>query len=265
MSGMNKIRMFSIIFIFYTLFAVNSYAQDVEFRELENKSFAAGEKLIYSVRYGFIPAGTAEISVDASREMFGREILHTKLLVKSLESFDWIYSVRTTYESYIDKLGLFPWRFALHIRESKFKADFSAFFDQRRGKAITSEGKYDIPLYAQDVVSAFYYARTLDYSGMEKGDKITLVNFYNDSVHNLDVIYLGKETVSVESGTFDCIVVEPLVTEGGFFKSEGNIMLFMTDDDLKIPVQVKIKVIIGALTVELTDFEGLAGEITSKK
>jgi hypothetical protein len=129
----------------------------------------------------------------------------------------------------------------------------------------TSEGSYEIPPNVNDIVSAFYLARTFDFSDKKPGDRFHLQNFYKDKVYPLDVVYLGKETVSVAAGEFECIMVEPLVQEGGLFKSEGNIVVWLSDDELKIPVKVKTKVIIGSIDAELTAYEGLAGELTSKK
>ncbi|HET56758.1 MAG TPA: DUF3108 domain-containing protein, partial [Ignavibacteria bacterium] len=160
--------------------------------------------------------------------------------------------------------GLFPWRFEQHIREGKYTKDFSAFFDQRKGFAKTSGGTFEIPPNVNDILSAFYITRTFDFSDMKPGDRFHLENFYNDKVYPLDVIYLGKERITVEAGTFDCIMVEPLVVEGGLFKNEGNIIIWLTDDELKIPVKVKTKVLIGSIDSELTAYEGLAGELTSK-
>jgi hypothetical protein len=156
-------------------------------------------------------------------------------------------------------------RHILILREGGYSRDFSAFFDQSRGKAKTTEGEYKIPKYVNDIMSAFYYARTLDYSDMKINDKIHLQNFYKDKVYDLDVRYLGKEKIEVPAGTFNCIVVEPLVQEGGLFKSEGSILIWLTDDNLKIPVKVTTKVVIGSIDAELTSFQGLAGKIVSKK
>ena len=116
-----------------------------------------------------------------------------------------------------------------------------------------------------DIVSAFYLARTYDYSNMKLKDRIHLQNFYKDNVYDLDVRYLGKETIEVPAGKFNCIIIEPLVQEGGLFKSEGSILIWLTDDNLKIPVKVKTKVVIGSIDAELTSYSGLAGKITSKK
>lgn len=238
---------------------------DDNFRKVENKAFRAGEKLTFNVNYGFVTAGIATMEVDGIRRISARNAYHVVFLVNTVPSFDWIFKVRDRYETFIDTEGLFPWRFEQHIREGSYSRDFSAFFDQRRGKAKTSGGQYDIPPYVNDILSAFYYARTLDYSKMKVNDMILLHNFYKDKVYDLNVKYLGKETVTVTAGTFDCIIVEPLVQEGGLFKSEGSITVWLSDDDLKIPVKVKTKVVIGSIDAELTKYEGLAGKLTSKR
>lgn len=243
----------------------DSTKTDPEFRTLENNAFTVGEKLTFDVKYGFVTAGIATMEVPQMRRISGREAYHVTFEVNSVPSFDWIYKVRDRYETFIDAKGLFPWRFEQHIREGGYSRDFSAFFDQRKGKAKTSEGEYEIPKYVNDIVSAFYLARTFDYSNLKINDRIHLKNFYKDKVYDLDVRYLGKETIDVAAGTFKCIVVEPLVQEGGLFKSEGSIVVWLTDDELKLPVKVKTKVVIGSIDAELTSYEGLKGKLTSKQ
>lgn len=235
------------------------------FRTISQSAFKAGEKLTFDVKYGFVTAGVATMAIPKIKRISGREAYHVTFEVNSVPSFDWIYKVRDRYETYIDTKGIFPWRFEQHIREGGYTRDFSAFFDQRKGKAKTSEGEYDIPKYVNDIVSAFYLARTFDYSKMKEGDRLNLKNFYKDKVYDLDVKYIGKETIEVPAGKFDCIIVEPLVQEGGLFKNEGNIVVWLTNDDLKIPVRVKTKVVIGSIDADLTKYEGLAGKLTAKR
>jgi hypothetical protein len=227
------------------------------FRKVENIAFKVGEKLYFDVKYGFVTAGIASFRIPEIKKMSGRDCYHVIFEVNSVPSFDWIYKVRDRYETYIDVEGLFPWRFEQHIREGGYSRDFSAFFDQRKGKAKTTEGSFDIPKYVNDIVSAFYYARTFNYSKLKQGDRINLQNFYKNKTYELDVKYLGKERIKVASGTWDCIMVEPLVKEGGLFKSEGSIVIWLSNDELRIPIKVKTKVVIGSIDAELTKYEGL--------
>ncbi|MCK7523524.1 MAG: DUF3108 domain-containing protein [Ignavibacteriales bacterium] len=53
--------------------------------------------------------------------------------------------------------------------------------------------------------------------------------------------------------------------EGGLFKSEGSILLWMTNDDAKMPVRVKTKVVVGAIDADLTSYKGVYGKLTSKE
>jgi len=130
--------------------------------------------------------------------------------------------------------------------------------------ARTTEGDYPIPEYVHDIMSAFYYARTLDYSGMRPGDQILLYNFYKDKSHELGVRFLGRQELEVAAGTFKTIVVEPLVKEGGLFKAEGRIVIWLTDDERKIPVRVNTKVIIGSIDTELREYSGLVGPLKAR-
>lgn len=258
-------NLFSLMLLFMLLLCSVSSAQKSEFRKIENKAFKVGEKLTFEVKYGFVTAGYAEYYIPKTVKLAGRDVYNVSFNVSSVSAFDPFYKVRDHYETFIDVDGIFPWRFEQHIREGGYSRDFSAFFDQRKGKAKTSEGSYNIPKYVHDIVSALYLARTFDYSKLKPGDKVHLENFYKDKTHPLDILYKGRETVSVTAGTFDCMILEPLVQEGGLFKSEGSIVVWMTNDDLKVPVKVKTKILIGSIDAELSSYSGLNGSIKAKK
>ena len=252
----------------------NLLAQD-DFRKVNQKAFKPGEKLTFEINYGFITAGEAVMEIDpAPATINGRKCFDIKFTVNSTESFDMVYKVRDYYKTYVDMEGLFPWRFEQHIREGTYKRDFEAIFDHQNNKTKTYtgetdpkkfEGEFDIPMYVQDVMSAFYYSRTLDFSGMKKGEFITVENFYKDNTYPLKIKYLGRETIEVPAGEFRCIKLEPMVEEGGLFKSEGSILVWLTDDQIKMPVKVKSRVLIGSIDADLSKYTGLAGQLNSKQ
>jgi hypothetical protein len=242
---------------------------DNEFRYVPNEAFGFGEKLEYKVGYKFITAGTGSFQImpDAI-EVSGRKCYDIRFQVNSLQSLEWLYKVRDTYRTVVDVNGIFPWLFEQHLREGNYKRDFKASFDQRNNFALTElrgkKKKIKVEPYIHDIVSAFFYVRTMNLSAMPKETIFYLRNFFNDSSYSLGVKILGKQTVEVEAGKFRCIVVQPLVVEGGLFKSEGEILIWLTDDSRKIPVKVGTKIIIGFVGAELVKYSGIRGPIDAK-
>lgn len=234
------------------------------FRTINNEAFDVGETLEFNVRYGFIVAGKAVLTIPNLEYYKGRKSYYIESRVNSLPFFSTFYKVEDLYISVVDAEGIFPWRFEQHIKEGKYTRDFEAEFDHYLGIAKTSEGEYPIESYVHDIISAFYYTRTIDFSNMKPGQRITLKNFYKDTTYILEVKYKGKQQVEVKAGKFNCIVVEPIIQEGGLFKSEGTLYIWLTDDKRKIPVMVKSKILIGSITAELTKYSGINGEIEAK-
>jgi hypothetical protein len=239
-------------------------AKVFKWRKIDQKAFGVGEKLVFDVSYGPITAGEAVMQIPRYETLMGRQTYRIEFNVNSLKTFDWIYEVRDRYLTFVDVEAIAPLRFEQHIREGTYKRDFTADFDQANLAAKTSEGNHPIPEYVHDIMSAFYYARTLDYSNMKVGEFIQLFNFYKDKSYDLRVKFLGRQELEVEAGTFNTVVVEPLIMEGGLFKAEGRIVIWLTDDERKIPIRVNTKVVIGSIDVELREYSGLQGPLKSK-
>ncbi len=233
-------------------------------RVVPNHAFGVGERLVFDVNYGVVTAGEAVMEIPAYDIVAGRKCFRVEFTVNSLPSFSWIYKVEDTYRTFVDAESIAPWKFEQHIREGSYKRDFIAEFDQIHLIAKTTEGNHPIPQYVHDIMSAFYYTRTIDFSGMKPGETLTLYNFYKDTTYELAVKFLGRQELEVEAGTFNTIVVEPLVKEGGLFKSEGRIVIWLSDDERKIPVRVNTKVLIGSIDTELREYSGLIGPLPSR-
>jgi hypothetical protein len=240
------------------------YQGNAALRELPQTAFKEGERLVFDVGYSFITAGEAVMSVPRVDTLFGRPAYQVLFTVNSTKAFSWIYKVDDRYETYLDIQGMFPWHFTQRVREGSYSRDFEAWFDQINNIAYADNKQYPIPPYVHDAVSAFYFVRTLDYSKSRVGEKIILQNFFKDTTYVLSVKFLGRQRIEVDAGTFDCIIVEPLMREGGLFKSEGRVLIWLTDDERKIPVKVSTKVVIGSIESELREYSGINGPIRAK-
>lgn len=235
-----------------------------EFRTMTQTAFTVGERLVFDVGYSFITAGEAVMTIPRIDTVAGRPCYQILFTVNSTPSFSWIFKVEDRYETMVDVAALFPWRFSQKIREGKFSRDFEATLDHRRGVAVVGDKEYPIPPNVHDIISAFYFARTLDYSTMRPGQRTNLANFYKDTTYTLAIKFLGHQRIDVDAGKFDCVLVEPLISEGGLFKAEGRIIIWMTNDERKIPVKVSTKVAVGSIESELREYSGINGEIRAK-
>jgi hypothetical protein len=239
------------------------------FRTINNNAFTLGEKLVFDIDYGFITAGVATMEIPSIEMMNERQCYKIAVRVRSAKSFDWIYTVRDSYFTYVDMQGIFPWQFEQHIREGGYRRDFVAEFDHRNHFATTKvKGDIEyikIPEYVHDIVSAFYFCRTVDFATMKPNDEIHLQNFYKDSTYALDVKYFGKEDIDVGAGEFRTLKIQPIIREGGLFKNSGNMTVWLSDDENKIPVKMSSKIIIGSIVAELQQYGGIKNAMKAKK
>jgi len=221
-------------------------------RVVENLSFGVGEKLDFEVKYGFISAGTATMCVERLIEFKNRPCFLISSTAHSNSFFSTFYKVDDRVETIVDATGLFTWRFEKNLNEGSYRANRLVEFDQRSQKAYYKKDTADVPMFVQDALSVFYYVRT---KPLEVG-KSVFIDHYNDGkLYVLEVKVLEKEKITVSAGTFECIVVEPLLQSVGVFKHEGRLKVWMTDDRLRLPVLMKSKVLVGSISVELTDYE----------
>ena len=233
-------------------------------RDVHQQAFTVGEHLIFDVGFSFITAGEAAFQIFDADSVHGRECYKVVFTVKSIPSFSWIYKVEDRYETILDTKGIFPWQFLQHVHEGGYVRDFSADFDQLNGIARADNKIYSVPPYVLDAVSAFYYVRTMDFSNSHPGQRYILQNFFRDSTYQLAVKFLGRQQVSVDAGVFNTIIVEPLIQEGGLFKSNGRVLIWLTDDERKIPVKVSTQIVVGSIDAELKEYHGVILPIMAK-
>ena len=227
-------------------------------RYVDNVAFGLGEHLEFDITYGFITAGYATMSVDKLIEFENRPCYRIVTTANSNSFFSSFYNVDDRVESIIDAIGLFSWRFEKNLKEGKYRAIRKFSFDQRNHRAEYNNDTTTVPPYVQDALSVFYYVRTQD---LKVGESV-FVDHYNDGkLYPMEIKVLKKETITVPAGTFECLVIEPLIQSVGVFKHEGKLKVWLTNDRLRLPVLMKSKVLVGSIAAELTSYK--LGEIES--
>jgi len=240
---------------------------EITTRVIDHHTFQKGEKLTYSVSYGIIDAGEAVIEVKKeNKKIGGRNVLHVVGTGESKGAFNWFFKVRDRYETFLDEEGVYPLLFIRQIHEGGYKKKQNYIFHQKDKKVEDKKGKkYDVPFGVQDMISSFYYSRTLDYSNAKVGDIFTIPTFVDNKYYPLQIKFIGRENVEVSKGHFRCLKFVPVVQKGRIFKDEEDMIVWVTDDENKIPVLAQAKVLVGSIDMELEDYEGLANPIAKVK
>ncbi|XZF13270.1 DUF3108 domain-containing protein [Chitinophagaceae bacterium MMS25-I14] len=242
-----------------------SFAQN-EFCGLKNISFQNGEKLFFKVYYnmGRIWVGAGEASFTVNQEdLNGHKVYHITGDGKTMKSYEWFYKVRDRYETFIDVETMLPLKFLRNVNEGGFKIYNNVSFNQNIGQAVSTNGIFSVPKCVQDVLSAIYYARNIDYAKYQPGAKIPFSMFLDDQVYNLYIRYLGKERIETRYGTFNTIKISPLLIEGTIFKGGEKMAVWVTDDNNHLPVRVDSPILVGSIKVDLMGYANLRNAITA--
>ena len=258
--------------IFYTtlfvlFFQASVFAQQCR---VDAKAFGPGEVVKYSVSYnwGFmwLNAGEVEFTVSSSRFQ-GRDAYHLYAWGTSFRAYDRIFRVRQKYQAYVDPTTLMPFWFERDVVEGNYTAIEHYNFDYNNNLIHTNVQKRSRPAVAGtvpitpcllDVLSAVYYFRSVDFSRYRVGDRIPLNMVIDSELYQLQMRYLGKEEIQTRGRTkFNCLKFAVQVVEGTIFKAGEEVLIWVTDDNNKVPVMVEAPILVGAVKAILTDATGL--------
>ncbi len=257
-----------LLLIIILLSSLPAFTQS--YRTINNTAFVRGEKLTFRVAFnsaltGSITGGKATLEVkDDNKILNNRSTYHVVGEGKTTGFIEIFYKVRDRYESYFDQDALISRQFIRRTRENNYKKDDLVIFRQEDLLAVSLTKIVKVPANMQDVISAFYYARTLDISKLEPGAIVHVPFFLDDSVYNSKVIFKGRETVETKLGKFRCIAFRPMVATGYAFDDPYPITIWLTDDANRVPILIESEQSVGRGRVELISYSGLANPVTAK-
>ncbi len=243
--------------------SLTAYTQNLPLKPVP--AFKEGEVLKYKLRYGFITAADATIKVLPSDLKFdGKPTYRLHVNARTSNSFDLLYKVRDRYDSYIDKKTLTPYFYQENIREANYRRQDKARFYQDNKKVVASQGTFMGPTSQTfDLVSAYYFARSLDMSKLKIGDSFKLNYFLQDEITDLEIEYVGKEVIKTKLGNIRCLKFSPSIKPGRIFKKDSKLYLWITDDGNRVPVKAQVEILVGAVTMDMISAEGLRYPIGS--
>lgn len=235
-------------------------------RRVNNEAFSTSEVLDYRIHYGFVDAGTARLEVDKElKDVGGRKCYRVVGTGKSVGAFDWFFKVRDHYESWIDTEALVPWLFIRRIEEGGYRKKQNVVFNHSKDIASSEKKSITTPDHIQDLISAFYYARTIDFDNAAVNDTFLIHCYLDDDTFPLVIKYKGKEKLKTRMGTFNCIVFKPILLEGRVFKEREGMTVWVSDDKNRIPIRAQADILVGSLKMDLTSYSGLANPVALKR
>ncbi len=214
--------------------------------------FGVGERLEYDVKFGALKVGNAHMEVVALDNLRGRPAWHTAFWV---QGGNFLYRVNDVYESWMDAESLSSLRFVQELEEGGKDTERRfeiyperAVFVQTSNKPATEERSVSQPL---DDGSFLYFVRTIP---LVVGQTYDFNRYFRPDRNPVRIRVLRKERIRVPAGSFDAIVIQPVIKTKGIFSENGHAEIWLSDDDRHIMLQLKSKLSFGSLNLYLKSY-----------
>ncbi|MEO9147651.1 MAG: DUF3108 domain-containing protein [Ginsengibacter sp.] len=255
----------SIISLLVLLFAVTSQPED-QFCGVKNTAFREGEvvtmKVYYTTLGMYVGAGEARFTTTLERYN-GVPVYHCVGTGDSYSFFDNFYKVRDRYETYIDTASMLPVKFIRNVNEGGYKIYNNVTFNHKAGTAVSTHGVFKVTPCIQDVISAVYYARNINFNKYKPGDKIPFDMFLDDEIYHLYLRYEGKENVKTKYGKFRAIKFKPLLIKGTIFEGGEKMNVWISDDANRLLLRAESPISVGSIKVDMMGYRNLRHPLTS--
>jgi hypothetical protein len=233
---------------------------------IKNTAFQSGEQIQYVVYYSvigmYVHAGDA-VFTCRQEIMNNKQVYHLEGIGNSNSNYDFIFKVRDKYQSWIDTSSLLPYKFERNVNEGGYKKYELIQFNHSAKTATSKNKTYTVPECIQDVISATYYARNIDFDKMKAGEKMNFSMTIDDEVYNMYIKYLGKERIKTKYGTFRAIKFKPLLIKGTLFQGGEKMTVWVSDDANHLPLRIDSPIVVGSVKVDMMSYRNLRHPLTS--
>ena len=212
--------------------------------------FDTGEKLTYDVRFGGIKVGTGRMEVVGTQDIRGREAWHTRFTVKGGIPF---YKVNDRLESWIDTRTFESLRFVQDLEEGT-RDKLRSYEIYPEHSTYSEKGEVEHAPSVEDPLddAAFlYFVRTIP---LEVGKTYEFNRYFRPDRNPVKIRVVRKETIKVPAGTYQTVVIQPVIKSKGIFSEKGHAEMWLTDDSRRLLVQMKSDLSIGSLNLYLRGY-----------
>ena len=94
----------------------------------------------------------------------------------------------------------------------------------------------------------FYYLRTIL---LKENEVMSFSSYEGRKIVHYNLQMTGKEIVNSPLGTFSCNVIRPFSDGKNLFKNAGDMQIWISDDNKRLPVKIQIKMKFGSMMLLL--------------
>jgi hypothetical protein len=216
--------------------------------------FAPGEKLTYSVTWSVFPAGEVTAEVQRAGDPGGGYQVVTTARSHGFVSL--LYNLDDEFRTRFSPGTLCAESISKRVNEGRRRKQTEIVFDPARQMAVLDErnlskpgeppkhDEHPIPACVQDVVSAFYFLRA---QPLHVGDRIMVPLNDGAATTDVSVEVQARELIDTPQGRRWAFRLEPTVF-GKLYKRKGQMFIWLSDDEQRLPLQIKAMMAVGTIT-----------------
>ena len=219
-------------------------------------SFPQKQTLTYSVDWRVFPVATATVHFEADGD---RERLTTA--AETSGAINMLFHLSDHFQTSFDRARGCTYEFDKQTVEGRRQINSTLRLDYAQSKSIldeknlvTGQSKHvETPVQGclTDLLSGIFYPAS---QPLVVGQSFVIPVV--DATHTVPVTMKveGREVVRTPLGTFKTLRVQP-TADAGVVKNRGNIWIWYTDDERRLPVQMRARLFWGTITFQLSSIE----------
>lgn len=222
----------------------------------------SGEQLNYRIHYGILNAGTATLTT-LQTVYKGQPHFYVKGYGKTTGAVRAFFKVEDVYESFININTGLPSYYVRNVREGSYTQHLETAFNHNNQTLILTDKETNTSKVmnsvkgVQDMLSAFYYLRSLDSLDLKVGTVKKLNVWIDDEMFPFQLRIAGTENVKTKFGTINCLKIVPQVMSGRVFKDKEGVTLWVTNDRNYVPVLVQAQLAVGSLKASIDSYSNV--------
>ncbi|MBN1356866.1 DUF3108 domain-containing protein [bacterium] len=228
-----------------------------------NPIFDQGEELVFGVSWMGIHAGTITITLEDPGSFRFQPAFKGTVIGETSKTFSVFFRVRDVITSIFSKEGMLSLYYNKNIREGKYGKIRTTVYDQSNQIAITNNKVLEILPESRDPIACIFALRTVP---LEIPSVIRMNANSDGKNYPVEIKLAVREEIDTPIGKMNAVKCEPLPTWEGrvFEKDKSQVVLWLSDDEYRVPLKIWTKVKIGSISAELIARKGPGWQIQRK-